>query len=211
MFGELTSRREGGVETDVLVWRLERAMLCASTAVLGGGLGLRHWVLNAEVASDYDRRDLDQHMAELVEALHLDGAGVGMLTAARVRRSQRASDEGVDVEVTVGLSRPTWAASDEGAELGAPSAGTVNIVAFVPAHLEEGALINAIATATEAKSQALFEAHIPATGTASDAVSILCEMDGERERFGGPRSLWGGRLARAVHRAVLAGAREQSE
>jgi adenosylcobinamide hydrolase len=210
MFAELISQPERGVETDVLVWRLKRAMLCASTAAVGGGLGLRHWVLNAEVASDYDRHDLDQHVAELVTALDLVGSGVGMLTAARVRRSQRASDDGVDVEATVGLSRPTWAASDEGAQFGLPSAGTVNIVAFVPVRLAEGALLNAIATATEAKSQALFEAHIPATGTASDAVSILCEMDGECERFGGPRSVWGGRLARAVHRAVLAGTRERS-
>ena len=51
--------------------------------------------------------------------------------------------------------------------------GTINTVIFVPMRLSDGALINAVATATEAKSQALFEAGIPATGTPSDARGAL--------------------------------------
>ncbi len=194
-----------GIDRDVLVWRLPRALRCASTAVWGGGLGTRHWVFNAEVGRGYHRTDIDQHMGELIETLELVGDGIGMLTAASVRRFQHASDGGVDADVTVGVSHPTWAASDESAQL-EPPPGTVNIVAFLPIRLNDGALLNAIATATEAKSQALWEANIPATGTASDAVSILCGLDGEAERFGGPRSPWGARLARAVRHAVLAGA-----
>ena len=106
-------------------------------------------------------------------------------------------------------------------------------------------------TITEAKAQALIEAGVPGTGTASDAV-VVCwpsavgddaraarhsdaarrsdaarhsggdargraapggdsprETDpgfaGEPEAFAGPRSLWGARLARATHAAVVAG------
>jgi adenosylcobinamide hydrolase len=210
MFAEMASRNEQGVELGVLVWRPLRTMLVASTAVCGGGLGPRHWVLNAQVPGNYHRVDTEQHVAELAGALGLRDTGVGMLTAAEVRRSEQSSDGGVDVEVTVGLSRPTWAASDEDAEATETEPGTVNIVAFLPVRLEDGALLNALATATEAKSQALWEAAIPATGTPSDAVSILCPVDGEPERFGGPRSPWGARLARAVHRAVLAGARRST-
>ena len=70
-----------------------------------------------------------------------------------------------------------------------------------------GALVNAISTATEAKCQALFEAGIPATGTASDAVSLFCPTMGDVESFAGPRSPWGARIARAVHQTVLSGAR----
>jgi len=207
MFAELTSRKENGVELDVLVWRLAEPMLCASTASFGGGLGPRNWVFNAQVPSDYQRVDIDQHVTELATVLHLTGSGVGMLTAARVRRYQQSRDENVDVEVTVGISHPTWAASDDKSEGSPVTAGTINIVAFVPVRLEEAALINAVATATEAKSQALFDANIDATGTPSDAVTIFCPLEGEIERFGGPRSLWGSRLARAAHRAVLAGAK----
>jgi adenosylcobinamide amidohydrolase len=133
-----------------------------------------------------------------------------MLTAARVRNYQRSSDHDVDVEATVGLSHPTWAASDESFEPATTAPGTINIVAFIPVHLEDGALLNAVTTATEAKSQALWDAKLLSTGTPSDAVSILCLEEGAPERFGGPRSAWGARLARAVHRAVLAGATSRS-
>ena len=205
MFAELTSRQENGVDLDMLVWRLVRPMLCASTAVFGGGLGPRDWVFNAQVPSDYHRVDIDQHVSEIVTHLNLSGPGVGMLTAARVGRYQQSSDENVDVEVTVGISHPTWAASDETFESAPISPGTINIVAFLPVRLDEAALINVVATATEAKSQALFDADIPATGTASDAITVLCLLEGDIERFGGPRSLWGSRVARGVHHAVLAG------
>jgi adenosylcobinamide amidohydrolase len=128
-----------------------------------------------------------------------------MLTAANVRQRERASVEGVEVEATTGLSHPTWAASTD--EESSSRIGTINTAIFVPTRLSDAALINSIATATEAKSQALFEAGVPATGTPSDAVALFCPLDGDVERFGGPRSLWGGRIARAVHDAVVAGAR----
>ncbi|HEV7958868.1 MAG TPA: adenosylcobinamide amidohydrolase, partial [Acidimicrobiales bacterium] len=149
--------------------------------------------------------DVTAHVGELARSLALEGTGVGMLTAAKVHRRERASVDGVDVESTVGLSHPTWAASEDTE----PTArvGTINTVIFVPVRLSDGAWVNAIATATEAKSQALFEAGVLATGTASDAVSLFCPLDGDVERFAGPRSLWGARLARAVHQAVRSGAK----
>ena len=66
------------------------------------------------------------------------------------------------------------------------------------------ATANALVTATEAKAQALLDAGVPGTGTASDAVAICCPPGGT-EPYGGPRSEWGSRLARAVHGAVAAG------
>src|SRR5262249_30723422 len=81
----------------------------------------------------------------------------------------------------------------------------INIVAQLPVRLTDAALLNALTTATEAKSQALQAAGIPGTGTASDAVTVSCPVSGPAEPFGGPRSTWGARLARAVHDAVRAG------
>ena len=86
-------------------------------------------------------------------------------------------------------------------------AGTINIIAVLPERLSDGALVNAVATITEAKVQALFEAGIRGTGTATDAVCVVCPEDGRPHDFGGPRSRWGSRLARATHAAVLDGAR----
>jgi adenosylcobinamide amidohydrolase len=85
--------------------------------------------------------------------------------------------------------------------------GTINVLAVVPAALEDAALVNAVVTVTEAKVQALLEVGVDGTGTASDAVCVASVEAGAAEPYGGPRSRWGAPLARAVHRAVLRGAR----
>ena len=191
-----------------LVWRLGAPMRVASTAPVGGGIGRRDWVLNIEVPKGYARRDTEVHVAEVAGALALSGAGVGMLTAADVGRVARRDEEpGVQVEATVGLSLPVWAAAPEDARAQemARLPGTINVVAFVPVCHSDAALANLLCTVTEAKAQALAEGGIQGTGTASDAVTVLCPRSGPVEPFGGPRSTYGAPLARAVHGALRAG------
>ncbi|USX56343.1 adenosylcobinamide amidohydrolase [Lentzea sp. HUAS12] len=176
-----------------------------STAVVGGGIGSCNWVVNAEVDHDY-HRDPVEHLLEITAQLRLSGRGAGMVTAAEVKRYASATaDRGVHCATTVGLSYPVFASAphDEVPR----SVGTINTFCWVPVPLEDGALVNMVVTATEAKSQALTELDIPGTGTASDAVVICCP-EGPGEQFGGPRSVWGAELARAVHTATLMGARD---
>ncbi|MCU7725500.1 adenosylcobinamide amidohydrolase [Actinoplanes sp. KI2] len=88
-----------------------------------------------------------------------------------------------------------------------PKPGTVNVVAWIPQRLSDSALVNAVATVTEAKTQAIRDLGLSATGTATDAVCILCPPGGDAAEYGGPRSRWGEPLARAAYRAVLTGGR----
>jgi adenosylcobinamide amidohydrolase len=212
MVPHLHTRAEGGLDLPYLVWRLPTPCRVVSSAVLGGGIGTRRWILNAQVAAGYHRMDPGAHLLELAAGVGLDGPGVGLLTAADVDAWQSATDGGARVDATVGVHVPTWAASPEGAAIAASSTpGTINIVAFVPEPLTDGALVNLVATVTEAKSQALLDAGIPGTGTATDAVCIVSPRPesggrpGDVEPFGGPRSRWGARVARAVHASVSAG------
>jgi adenosylcobinamide hydrolase len=198
-------RREGDRTLPVLVWRWPAPMRSIASSPHGGGLGPRRWVVNAQVPAAYSRRDPDRHLTKLGVSLGLPGRGVGMLTAADVRANVGGVCEGVEVVATVGLSQPILAADREG-QRSSHLAGTINVVASVPERLADAALVNAVATATEAKVQALIEAGLEATGTATDAVCILCPEEGRTAAFGGPRSVWGSRLALAVHSAVLAGA-----
>jgi adenosylcobinamide amidohydrolase len=198
-----------------------------SSGVLGGGLGPREWVLNAQVPGVYRRTDPAAHLAGLAAGLGLDGPGVGLLTAAQVSDLVQRADGGVHAAVTVGLRVPTWAAAPEGGcdpelapiwDLGTEPGplpepappwrpGTINIVVAVPVPLAPAAFVNAVVTATEAKSQAVAEAGFPGTGTASDAICVAAPAGtAAAEDFTGPRSPWGARIARAVHSAVLAGA-----
>lgn len=202
-------RREGSRDLPVLVWRFAAPMRAVASAPHGGGIGVRRWVVNAQVPPSYGRRDPGAHLIKLGVSLGLPGKGVGMLTAADVRAAATGADRGVDVMATVGLTHPILAAAPDAPVAADVVAGTINIVAFVPERLSDAALVNAVSTVTEAKTQALLDAGVHATGTATDAVCVLCPEDGRPSAFGGPRSTWGSRLARAVYAAVLAGARGQ--
>jgi adenosylcobinamide amidohydrolase len=168
-------------------------------------------VLNVQVPHGYARRDVAAHVAEVADALELEGTGVGMLTAAKVDRVTSHEDgDGVRVEATVGLSLPVYAAAPPeqtegvGVARAASAPGTINIVAFVPVRHEDAALANLLCTVTEAKVQALTDAAVPGTGTPSDAITVLCPTEGPAEPFGGPRSAYGARVARAVYAALRA-------
>jgi len=65
--------------------------------------------------------------------------------------------------------------------------------------------VNAVVTATEAKTQALAARGVQGTGTATDAVTIVWPPGIAAEQFAGPRSRWGWRIGQAVYRAVSAG------
>ncbi|WP_456244632.1 adenosylcobinamide amidohydrolase [Longispora urticae] len=205
--GELTSRPESGSQIPILYWRLPAPMTAVSSGVHGGGLGVRDWVLNATVPMSYSRSDPAAHVGELAAGLGLTGPGVGLLTGVDVRDVVSAVDGGVSAHVTVGLGAPAWAAAPDG-HLRRLTPGTVNIVCFLPVRLSDAALVNAVATVAEAKAQAIWELGIAATGTASDASCLLCPVAGDPEPYGGPRSEWGARVARAVHSAVLAGGKD---
>jgi adenosylcobinamide hydrolase len=191
---------------DVRVWRFEAPQLCISSAPVGGGIGLRSWIINAQVPIDYARTDLEAHVRELATVHGCEGPGVGMLTAADVRDASIAEEDTIEVCATVGVTLPTWAAADDG-EVRPWRPGTINVVAQVPVRLSDAALVNAVMTMTEAKAQALFEAGVPGTGTASDALCVACNPHGTVEAFAGPRSRVGAPLARAVHAAVRRGVR----
>jgi adenosylcobinamide amidohydrolase len=207
---EMHWRREDAASLPVAVWRAGPGCRMIASGVVGGGIGMREWVLNAQVAPAYGRMDPAAHVAEIAAGLGLTGTGVGLLTAASVTDVVEREDEGVRVAATVGLRVPTWAALPPGAvdrevtPIWRP--GTINIIVSVPVPLGDAAYVNAVITATEAKTQALLEAGIRATGTASDAVCIAAPATGGRQDFAGPRSLWGARIARAVHAAVHTGA-----
>ncbi|MGA8546008.1 MAG: adenosylcobinamide amidohydrolase [Mycobacterium sp.] len=233
MHPRLTARVEQAQPIPVLLWQFDEPRLCISSGPLGGGIGARDWVVNATVPLDYDRTDPDRHLTEIGTALKLVGTGCGLLTAVDVTRHHFAADGGVHATATVGLSSPAWAAApDHHFRRELPSGvrttafpayqtmeyrslndadeyrvGTINVVVAVPVQLSAAALVNAVATATEAKVQALYESGVRATGTASDAIVVHCPTDGTAETYGGPRSAVGARIARAVHTSVVAGAR----
>lgn len=184
-------------------------MAAVSSAPVGGGMGQIGWAVNIGVPSDYCRTDLADHAAEVAAGLGLVGTGLALFTAATVNEVCRSESGGVLVDATVGVTHPTWAADPAAVGRGW-TPGTINLVVQLPVSLEPGAAVNAVVTATEAKTQALLDCGIPGTGTPSDAVVIVWPIEGEAEQFGGPRSEWGAKIARAVYQVIWADTRNRS-
>jgi adenosylcobinamide amidohydrolase len=217
---DLSWREEDGLRLPMALWRPGPGYQMISSGVLGGGLGPREWVLNAQVATGYARTDPAAHLRQLAGRLGLSGPGIGLLTAARVTDVVQGQDRGVHAAATVGLRVPTWAAAPPGGQdrelapvgrdVRSPfRPGTINVIVVVPVPLADAAFVNAVVTATEAKAQAVLDAGFAGTGTATDAICIAAPMDPgsePAEEFTGPRSRWGASIARAVHAAVRAGA-----
>jgi adenosylcobinamide amidohydrolase len=208
----LLSRHEDDREWPVLVWAPGPGWHAASSALVGGGLRPCAWWIDAQVDQEYFHPDPVAHAREIAAGLGLDpDAGAAMLTAADVRGWTTASDAGVEAAATVGLGLPVWAAVPEevASQEASASIGTINVLVVVPVPLSDAALVNAVVTATEAKVQALGEAGVRATGTSSDAVCVACPQQRpgatDPEPYGGPRSPWGAKIARAVHATVAAG------
>jgi adenosylcobinamide amidohydrolase len=198
-----------GFDRPALLWELAMPRRCVATAVVGGGIGNRGWIANVNVPLGYDHPDPSQHATELAAALGCSGPGCCLLTGVDVRGVTVGEDAGVEAFATVGPDSVGWAA-DEGATWTEWRPDTINCIVFVPARLTEAALVNLVMTASEAKAQALFECRIPGTGTPSDAIVVCTESGHVTEAsqwYGGPRSYWGARVARAVHRAVVDGVR----
>jgi adenosylcobinamide amidohydrolase len=218
---ELSWRDEDGLRLPMALWYPGPGYRMISSGILGGGLGPREWVLNAQVAGGYDRTDPAPHLRELACGLGLSGPGVGLLTAAQVSDVVQREDGGVHAAATVGLSAPTWAAVPARRPGGPdhelapvdrdvrPRPGTINVIVVVPVPLADAAFVNAVITAAEAKAQAVLDAGFAGTGTATDAICIAAPAEpggAPVQEFTGPRSPWGASIARAVHGAVHAGA-----
>ncbi|MGP2439588.1 adenosylcobinamide amidohydrolase [Streptomyces sp. JW3] len=198
-------RVEDGERLHALLWRAGPGWRMVASAVLGGGIAERTWVLNAQVAHGYRRTDPARHLAGLARAAGATGPGVGLMTAAEVSDPGQAHDEGAEAVATAGVSVRGWAASPARGSAGAAPPGTINIVAAVPVPLTDAALVNAVMTVTEAKVQALLEAGLDCSDTPTDAVCVAARTPhagAPAHAFAGPRSEWGARLARAAHHAV---------
>ncbi|MEX0173128.1 adenosylcobinamide amidohydrolase [Streptomyces sp. LMG1-1-1.1] len=202
----LLAHTEQGQEWPLFVWAPGPGVRMVSSAVLGGGIGERAWVLNAQVPPGYGRLDPVAHLGDLASGAGLEGVGVGLMTAASVADRRYAADAGAQAVVTAGIGVRGWAAAPAAGDVAPPRPGTINIIVSLPVPLTDAALVNAVATATEAKTQALVELGADASGTPTDAVCVAAPSPTgpDAEAFAGPRSLWGARLARAVHRATRA-------
>ncbi len=114
----------------------------------------------------------------------------GLLTAVPMDKLSVVSVGNVTAFVTAGITNPN------------ERIGTINIIIVIEGEMPESAMINAVITATEAKSFALLKAGLNFTGTSTDAVIVAKTCEGDYYEYAGYVSELGRRIWNAVKRGV---------
>ncbi|RLF88995.1 adenosylcobinamide amidohydrolase [Thermococci archaeon] len=122
---------------------------------------------------------------------------VGFMTAADVEKVLAVAKKGsVTAYVTAGITNPAIA----GDEPPPWSPGTINIALVIEEGLTVGALVNAVMTATEAKTYTLLTMGYKATGTTSDGIGVFA-FEGDIE-WAGTATRLGINIGKAVREAL---------
>lgn len=189
--------------------RSRTALTSLSSSFFGGGFRRVRHIINAKVAKDYCSNDPAGDLQAVAARCDVDGPFVGLLTAVPLRKARLAfAEEGglrVGALVTAGVANATSAGISPPWESGP---GTINTIVLLDARLPRSALLNAMITATEAKSATLNEMsiHTPegvlATGTSTDTVTIATSARGSDQPFAGPATAIGWLIGKAVRQAV---------
>ncbi len=181
-----------------------------SSAVLNGGIVYANAILNHQVDKDFDHKDPEGYLKNVVESLGLKGIVVGLMTAANVGKYGLSRYEEGDIAVTSIITAGISNASTCGEPVSHRSVGTINIIVLIEASMTDSCMIEAIKTATEAKCRAL--AHLDvrsvnsgelATGTTTDSIAIA-ELGGKMKlRYAGPGTKLGELIGKTVFEALI--------
>ncbi|TEB16744.1 Adenosylcobinamide amidohydrolase [Pelotomaculum sp. FP] len=187
-----------------------------SSAVLGGGLRRVRFIINHTVDRNYyGKLTPAKYLSHMARKMNLGSDTVGLMTAVDVKRTVMSFGTRDDVAVaalsTVGVGNACSAGAKNAFFKGEDRPGTINIVVLIDGDLTDAAMVNAVITATEAKSMAMMHADIRlpdgtvATGTTTDAIVIACTAKGRLHHYSGMATDLGFLVGRAVYKAVAEG------
>lgn len=147
-----------------------------------------------------------------------EGMTVGMMIAASMNSFQQVCRVEREVKVvalvTAGVSNARRAGEEaEWREIGVTplESGTINIIVLTNARLTQAAMVEAVITVTEAKTAVLQDRSVkspvtgePATGTGTDAITIVSGFGPVEMRYCGKHVIFSEMLAKTVMQAITA-------
>ncbi|WP_226665285.1 adenosylcobinamide amidohydrolase [Metabacillus litoralis] len=184
-----------------------------SNAVLGEGLSWSRNFCNFHVRYDYHCsdpiRDIQDWLAK--EAISSYNT-VGMMTAVILEDKSIIRENINGIEILAVITAGVGNAVDITHAHNQPRNkwGTVNIMIFLDAHLTDGALVNSIQSATEAKTKAFADLHIKdintqtiATGTSTDCTLIAATQNGQATPYAGSGTTLGKAIGKVVYNGLI--------
>ncbi|MFC4596648.1 adenosylcobinamide amidohydrolase [Cohnella hongkongensis] len=214
-----------GFRQDHLSVECGRIYQTLSNAPYRGGPGSGERFVNWKVPLDYDCSDPSEMMRQALIRWGYDPAStIGLQTAANIAHTSIVEEAGDECRLLVCASVGTGNAARAGVAretFPAYAPGTVNLVLLIDGRMTESAMVNAVISATEAKSAAFADLDVRdrscgrvATGTSTDAVLVAVSQS-ERyrriHRYAGAATTIGNALGRLVYAAVREAASSQGE
>lgn len=170
-----------------------RGVFTAASTGIAGGTGKISTIVNHTVPLDFDHSNPEKYLELLVAGEGFSRDYYGLLTAVEMKDLCVLHYDFITVFITAGVSNPN-----------PQGPNTINIVVYSSESLSEGALLETIITATEAKAHALRDMGFSFTGTSTDAVVVACEGEGVGHMYAGTLTEVGQR----VYECVIFGVKE---
>lgn len=200
-------------------------MFALSSAVHPGGFSYSDKIINWKVPLTYQCDDPALDFVRQCEQWGCDPQRtIGLITAAKLSHASITELEGDRFKLLCCTTAGTRNAARAGLKRNTFSAytpGTINTIVLIDGQMTEAAMVNAIITATEAKTAALQQLGIvekangqPATGTTTDAFVIGVTQHAHWKAvhaYAGAATTIGCAIGEAVYETVYEAARTQQE
>lgn len=176
--------------TDQDTLYLRGSFRAASTGINGGIRSVTS-IFNHSVPHEWTHADPPKELALVAAGAGLSSDYFGLLTAVDMKHLCVLQYDFVLVFVTAGVTTPDPAGP-----------GTINIIVYSREGMTDGALLETIITATEAKAEALGSMGYSFNGTITDAV-VICFEEEVRHEYSGTLTELGRRVYAAVRFGVV--------
>ena len=174
-------------------------------------------IMNHQIPLDYDHAAPEKLFLDAAKSLGLAGRTLGLMTAADVNNvgvvSEKHRELTVSAVVTAGVLNSASAGDKAPEEV---IAHTINIILLIDGNLTQHCMVNAVMTATEAKSAALTDLDVRsplsfalATGTTSDMIAVACTGRGRPIMVAGTATKLGELIGKTVRESVKAAVQKQ--
>ncbi|MDV6379207.1 adenosylcobinamide amidohydrolase [Sporosarcina sp. GW1-11] len=202
------------VQGDHVLVQAKQPLKTISSAVHNAGMGWYRTFVNRGVRADYNIDDVQKENTEYLRShgYHLTDT-VAMMTAVspeHVEVEEYQGDFGsIVIAVTAGIGNAvdvskSWQREDSW------YVGTINTWVFINGALAEEAFVQAMITATEAKTKALQDEEVLdpesgtiATGTSTDSLLIASTQQGKCIPYAGPITQLGKLIGRGVYECTV--------
>lgn len=208
----LVDKTQFSYTSERVLFQATHALKTISSAVHNPGMGWYRTFINRRVDAQYNVDNANEEMEQYLESRghHLTDT-VGMMTAVQTEHVEIEQYQDEDLSIVIAVTAGVGNAVDVSKAVTREAAvGTINTWVIVNGKLTDEAFIQAMITATEAKTRALQVENIldpvtgtQATGTSTDSLLVAATQTGTSVQYAGPVAPLGKLIGAGVYECTI--------